>query len=78
MAYDDFCEAVACAGRETATTIICECEGWYKASESELKPVIEGKNQLHHRLQDKNVLSPTDVAQLQQQLKDVTKRNQDL
>jgi len=41
MAYDDFCEAVARAGRETATTIICKCEGWYKASETVLKPAIE-------------------------------------
>ena len=34
-----------------------------------------GINQLFHRLQDKNVLSLTDIAQLQQQLKDVTKQN---
>ena len=44
MTYNDFCEAVAGAGWETATTIIFKCEGWYKASEAVLKPTIEEIN----------------------------------
>ena len=78
IAYDDFCEAKAHAGWETATTIVCKCEGWNKASEAILNPAIEGKNQLHHRLQDKEMLSQADITQLQQQVKDVNKWNQDL
>ena len=74
MTYDDFCEAIAHAGRETATNIVCKCEGWYKASEAILNPAIEEKNQLRHRLQDKEMLSQTDIAHIQQQLKDVNKQ----
>jgi len=38
MTYNTFCEAVVRAGRETAVSIECKCEGWYKASESILIP----------------------------------------
>jgi hypothetical protein len=48
MDYDTFLEAVVCAGRETAVSIECKCEGWYKASKSILIPKIEEKNQLQH------------------------------
>jgi hypothetical protein len=41
MTYDNFCEAVVCAGPETAISIKCKCKGWYKASKAILIPVIE-------------------------------------
>ncbi len=71
MTYDNFCEAVVRAGRETAVSIECKCEGWYKASEAILIPAIEEENQLRHCLQDKNHLTPTEIAQFQQQLKKI-------
>jgi len=40
--------------------------------------LLKKKNQLCHCLQDKETLSQTDIAQLQQQLKDVNKQNHDL
>jgi hypothetical protein len=43
MAYDTFCEAFVGADRETAISIECKCEGWYKASESILIPAIKEK-----------------------------------
>jgi exonuclease III len=44
MTYNNFCEAVTRAGRQTAVSIESKCEGWYKASESVLIPAIEEKN----------------------------------
>ena len=44
MAYDTFCEAVVCPGRETAVSIKCKCERWYKASKSIFIPAIKEKN----------------------------------
>ena len=55
-----------------------KCEGWYTASKAILAPAIEEKNQLHHNLQDRNHLTATEIDQLQQQLKNITKRNHDL
>jgi hypothetical protein len=46
MTYDNFCEAVTRAGRQTVVSIESKCEGWFKASESILIPVIEEKNRL--------------------------------
>jgi hypothetical protein len=78
MTYDNFCEAVVRAGWETAISIECKCEGWYTASEAILTPAIEEKNQLRHSLQEKNHLTPMEIDQLKQQLKDINKRNRDL
>jgi len=78
MTYDNFCEAVVRAGRETAISIESKCEGWYTASKDILAPAIEENNQLHHRLQERNHLTATEINQLRQQLKDVNKRNRDL
>ncbi len=73
MTYDNFCEAIICAGQEIATSTECKCEGWCKAGETILSPAIEEKNQLHHCLQDKNHLTPMKINQLLQQLKEVNK-----
>jgi hypothetical protein len=43
MTYENFCEAIVRAGRKTAVSIECKCEGWYKASEAILIPAIEEK-----------------------------------
>jgi hypothetical protein len=43
MTYDNFCEAVVQAGRETATSIENKCEGWYTASKDILTPTIKEK-----------------------------------
>ena len=43
MTYDNFCEAVTRAGRETAIKIVSQCRGWYAASESILNPAIDEK-----------------------------------
>jgi uncharacterized protein YqfB (UPF0267 family) len=75
MTYDTFCEAIIRAGRKTAISINSKCEGWVKASKTILVPAIEEKNQLCHRLQDKTQLNPTELTQLQQQLKSVNKQN---
>ncbi len=40
MTYDNFCEAIVLAGRETAISIECKCKGWYKASKAILIPAI--------------------------------------
>ncbi len=40
MTYDNFCEALVCAGRKTANSTECKCEGWYKASKAILIPAI--------------------------------------
>jgi hypothetical protein len=78
MTYDNFCEAVVHAGRETAMSIESKCEGWYTASKAILAPAIGEKIQLRHRLQERNHLTATEIDQLQQQLKDINKRNRDL
>ena len=78
MTYDAFCEAVVRAGRETAVSIECQCEGWYQASESILAPAIEEKNRLRHQLQDRHALSDTELADIQLKLKHINKRNRDL
>jgi hypothetical protein len=78
MTYDNFCEAVVCAGRKTAMSIENKCEGWYTASEAILAPAIEKKNRLRRKLQERNRLTATEIDQLQQQLKNITKRNRDL
>jgi hypothetical protein len=78
MTYDNFCEAVVRAGRETAVSIESKCEGWYTASKAILAPAIKEKNRLCHRLQKRNHLTATYIDQLQQQLKDINKRNHDL
>ncbi len=78
MTYDTFCEAVIRAGHKTAVSINCKCKGWFKASNTILIPAIKEKNQLHHRLQDKTQLNPTELTQLQQQLKSVNKQIRDL
>jgi len=75
MTYDNFCEAVKRAGRETAMSIENKCEGWYTASETILAPAIEEKNRLRHKLQERNRLTATEIDQLHQQLKNITKRN---
>jgi hypothetical protein len=75
MTYDTFCEAIIHAGRKTAVSINCKCEGWFKASKTILIPAIEEKNRLRHRLQDKTQLNPTELTRLQQQLKSVNKQN---
>jgi hypothetical protein len=76
--YDNFCEAVVRAGRETAVAIDPKCEGWYMASEHILAPAIQEKNQLHHRLHDRSNLDPDEIADIQSQLKAINKRNQGL
>jgi hypothetical protein len=43
MTYDNFCEAVVQAGRETVTSIENKCEGWYTASKDILTPAIKEK-----------------------------------
>jgi hypothetical protein len=78
MTYNTFCKAVIRAGRETAISINCKREGWFKASKTILIPAIKEKNRLGHRLQDKTQLNPTELTQLQQQLKSVNKRNRNI
>ena len=78
MTYDNFCEAAVHVGRETAMSIENKCEGWYTASKAILAPAIEEKNRLRHKLQERNCLTATEFDQLQQQLKNITKRNRDL
>jgi hypothetical protein len=77
MSYDNFCEAVVCAGKETAVTINCKCEGWYMANKSILVPAIQEKNQLRHRLHSSG-LSSDKVTSIQAQLKVINKRIHDL
>ena len=78
MTYDNFCEAVTCAGRKTAISIEPKCRGWYAASESILNPAIEEKNRLRHQLQDTSNLTDDEITKLQLKLKQINKRNHDL
>jgi len=78
MTYDNFCKAVVRAGRETTMSIENKCEGWYTASNAILAPAIEERNRLRHKLQERNCLTASEIDQLQQQLKNITKRNCDL
>ena len=63
---------------KTAMSIENKCKGWYTASEAILAPAIEEKNRLRHKLQERNRNTATEIDQLQQQLKNITKRNCDL
>jgi hypothetical protein len=78
MSYNNFCNAVVRAGKETAVAIDCECEGWYTVSKSILVPAIQEKNRLRHCLHDRSRLSPNEVTSIQAQLKVINKRNHDL
>jgi hypothetical protein len=78
MTYDNFCEAVMRAGRETAMSIENKCEGWYTASEAILTPAIEEKNILLHKLQDKHLITPEETEIIKTKLKEINKRNRDL
>jgi hypothetical protein len=78
MSYDNFCEAVIRAGKETAIAIDCKCDGWCAASKSTLAPAIQEKNRLHHRLQDSSGLNSDEIADIKAQLKVANKRNHDL
>jgi hypothetical protein len=78
MSYNNFCEAVVCAGEITAVTVNRKSKGWYMASEDILAPAIQEKNCLRHRLHDSGNLSPNKIADIKTQLKIVTKRNHDL
>ena len=78
MSYNNFCEAVVCAGKETAIAIDQKCEGWFTASEDILAPVIQEKNHLRHRLHDSGSLNPNVIAAIKTQLKLVNKCNHDL
>ncbi len=78
MPYNNFCEVVVHAGRETAIPIDCKCKGWYAASKSILAPAIQEKNQLRHRLHDRSNLNPDKIADIRSQLKTINKRNQGL
>ncbi len=69
LTYNNFCEAVAHTGQETAVSIKCKCEGWYAASEAILAPAIDKKNRLCHSLQEKNHLTPMEIDYLQQKQK---------
>ena len=63
---------------KTAMSIENKCKGWYTASEAILAPASEEKNRLRHKLQERNRNTATEIDQLQQQLKNITKRNCDL
>jgi hypothetical protein len=78
MPYNNFCKAVVHTGRETTVAIDPKCEGWYAASEHILAPAIQEKNQLRHRLHDRNSLNPEQLADIQSQLKAINKCNQGL
>ena len=78
MTYENFCKAVVRAGRETTMSIENKCEGWYTASKAILAPAIEERNRLRHKLQERNCLTASEIDQLQQQLKNITKCNCDL
>ncbi len=78
MMYDNFCEAVVQAGRETVTGIENKCEGWYRASKDILTPAIEEKNRLLHQLHDKHLITPVEIEILKTKLKEINKRNRDL
>jgi hypothetical protein len=78
MPYNNFCKAVVCAGRETAVAINHKCEGWYAASKHNLAPAIQEKNQLRHRLTDRNNLNLEQLAVIWSQLKAINKHNQGL
>ena len=78
MSYENFCEAVVRAGEFTAVIVKKSCVGWYTESESILAPAIQEKNNLRHRLHDRNNLSPDEVSSIKDQLKIVNKRNHDL
>jgi hypothetical protein len=78
MSYKNFCEAVVCAGKETAVTIDRKCEGWYTASKDIFAPAIQEKNRLRHRLHDSISLNPNEIAAIKTQLKLVNKRNHNL
>ena len=78
MSYNNFCEAVVRAGKETAVAIDWKCEGWYTASKDILAPAIQEKNCLHHHLHDSSSLNPNKIAAIKTQLKLVKKYNHDL
>ena len=75
MTYDNFCEAIMCAGRKTAISIEPQCRGWYAASESILNPAIEEKNRLRHQLQDTSNLTNDEIKDLQLKLEYVSPYN---
>jgi hypothetical protein len=78
MSDNNFCEAVVCAGKETAVTIDRKCKGWYTASKDILAPAIQEKNRLRHRLHDSSSLNPNEIAAIKTQLKLVNRCNHDL
>jgi len=53
MTYNTFCEAVVRVRCETAISIECKCEGWYKASEPILIPAIKEKKTVTSTAQQK-------------------------
>jgi len=80
MSYNNFCEAVVRAGKETAAAITIDrkYKGWYTASKDILAPAIQEKNRPHHHLHDCGSLNPNKIAAIKMQLKLVIKRNCDL
>ena len=78
MSYNNFCEAVVRAGKETAIAIDRKCEGWYTASKDILAPAIQEKNCLRHRLYDSGSLNPNEIVAIKTQLQLVNKCNHDL
>ncbi len=75
MTYNNFCEAVVQAERETAISIENKCEGWYTASKDILTLAIEEKNRLLHQLHAKHLITPVEIEILKTKFKEINKHN---
>ncbi|KAL7525760.1 hypothetical protein ACHAXR_003162, partial [Thalassiosira sp. AJA248-18] len=71
--YDDFNANIMLAAERTATLVKNNCEGWFQFNRTELAPLIEERNEAHHKLKSIPSTQPELRSQLEIDLKRLRK-----